>query len=179
MICINEEQALFVTIPTLSVPSALTFNIWPGAGDVIPLKIKDFVVGGIVTPAPVVESVSVSASKVEAQIGETIKYTANLTPYNAEAESVEWYVNGMQVEGDSLNFDYVAEQTGSCEVYCVVDGVASTSKTVTISEPSTTENNPNTPKKPVDSSAGVIIAIAIVVVVAAVAVIVIRKKQHP
>ena len=173
---INGEQVLFVTIATMGVPGAISINMWPDAGDTIPLKLKDFAVSGLIAPAPDLESVSISASKVEAKVGEKIKFTANLNPFNAEANEITWYVNNAKVDGTGLTFEFTAEAEGSYKIHCVIDGITSTAKTITVA----TDNAGGDAQQPTNDNSGLIIGIVVAVLViggGAAAVIIIKKKQ--
>ena len=173
---INGEQVLFVTIATMGVPGSISINMWPDAGDTIPLKLKDFTVSGLIAPAPDLESVSISASKVEAKVGEKIKFTANLNPFNAEANEITWYVNDAKVDGTGLTFEFTAEAEGSYKIHCVIDGITSTAKTITVA----TDNAGGDAQQPTNDNSGLIIGIVVAVLViggGAAAVIIIKKKQ--
>lgn len=173
---INGEQVLFVTIATMGVPGAISINMWPDAGDTIPLKLKDFAVSGLIAPAPDLESVSISASKVEAKVGEKIKFTANLNPFNAEANEITWYVNDAKVDGTGLTFEFTAEAEGSYKIHCVIDGITSTAKTITVAA----DNAGGDAQQPTNDNSGLIIGIVVAVLViggGAAAVIIIKKKQ--
>ena len=173
---INGEQVLFVTIATMGVPGSISINMWPDAGDTIPLKLKDFAVSGLIAPAPDLESVSISASKVEAKVGEKIKFTANLNPFNSEANEITWYVNDAKVDGTGLTFEFTAEAEGSYKIHCVIDGITSTAKTITVA----TDNAGGDAQQPTNDNSGLIIGIVVAVLViggGAAAVIIIKKKQ--
>lgn len=170
---INGEQVLYVTIATMGVPTSISVNMWPDAGDTIPLKLKDFSVSGLVSPAPDLESVSVSASKVEAKVGEQIKFSASLNPFNAKAEKIEWFVNGSKADGSDLSFTFTAEEAGTYEIHCVIDGITSASKTVTV-----TADAEAPTQEPAENHTGVIVAIvAAVVVIGGVVVFIVLKKK--
>lgn len=174
---INGTQVLYVTIATMGVPTGISMCMWPDAGDTIPLKLKDFSVSGVVSPAPDLESVTVSASKVDAKVGEQIKFTASLNPFNAKAEDITWFVNGNKMDGNELTFSFSAEKAGSYEIHCVVDGITSASKTITVSENTTGDSVDN--EAPSDGNAAWIVAIVVaVVVIGGVTVIVILKKKQ-
>ena len=175
---INGEQVLFVTIATMGVPGAISINMWPDAGDTIPLKLKDFTVTGTVAPAPDLESVSISVSKVEAKVGEKVKFSANLNPFNAEANEIAWYVNDAKVDGTGMTFEFAAEAEGTYKVHCVIDGITSASKTITVVAENVGGNTTGDPA-PSGNNTGLIIGIvaAVVVIGAVVAVIVIKKKK--
>ena len=177
---INGEQVLFVTIATMGVPGAISVNMWPDAGDTIPLKLKDFAVSGLVAPAPDLESVSISVSKVEAKVGEKVKFSANLNPFNAEANEIAWYVNDAKVDGTGMTFEFTAEAEGTYKIHCVIDGITSASKTITVvAENANNNNNADVPGEETPDNTGLIIGIvaAVVVIGTVVAVIVIKKKK--
>ena len=175
---INGEQVLFVTIATMGIPGSISINMWPDAGDTIPLKLKDFTVTGTVAPAPDLESVSISVSKVEAKVGEQVKFSANLNPFNAEANDIAWYVNDAKVEGTGLTFNFDATAEGTYKVHCVIDGITSASKTITVVAENAGGDTTGDPA-PSNDNTGLIIGIvaAVVVIGAVVAVIVIKKRK--
>lgn len=175
---INGEQVLFVTIATMGVPANISVNMWPDAGDTIPLKLKDFAISGLVAPAPDLESVSISVSKVEAKVGEQVKFSANLNPFNAEVNEIAWYVNDAKVEGSEMSFTFTAEAEGSYKVHCVIDGITSASKTITVVAENAGGDTTGDPA-PSNDNTGLIIGIvaAVVVIGAVVAVIVIKKRK--
>lgn len=175
---INGEQVLFVTITTMGVPGAISINMWPDAGDTIPLKLKDFSVSGLVAPAPDLESVSISVSKVEAKVGEKVKFSANLNPFNAEANEIAWYVNDAKVDGNGMTFEFTADAEGTYKVHCVIDGITSASKTITVAAENAGGDNTGDPT-PSNDNTGLIIGVVVAVVVigAVVAVIVIKKRK--
>ena len=176
---INGEQVLFVTIATMGVPGAISVNMWPDAGDTIPLKLKDFAVSGLVAPAPDLESVSISVSKVEAKVGEKVKFSANLNPFNAEANEIAWYVNDAKVDGTGMTFEFTAEAEGTYKIHCVIDGITSASKTITVvAENANNNNNADAPGEETPDNTVIIgIVAAVVVIGTVVAVIVIKKKK--
>lgn len=175
---INGEQVMFVTIATMGVPSDLILCMWPDAGDTIPLKLKDFTVSGLVSPAPDLQSVSISVSKVEAKVGEQVKFTANLNPFNAEANEIAWYVNDAKVAGTDLSFTFTAEEEGTYKVHCVIDGITSAAKTITVTADNTSGGDTTTDPTP-SNSTGLIIGIvaAVVVIGGIVAFVIIKKKK--
>jgi len=175
---INGEQVLFVTIATMGVPANISINMWPDAGDTIPLKLKDFYVGGLVAPAPDLESVSISVSKVEAKVGEQVKFSANLNPFNAEANDIAWYVNDTKVDATGMTFEFTPDAEGTYKVHCVIDGITSTAKTITVAAENGDSNHTGD-TEPVDNNTGLIVGIVVAVVVigAVAAVIVIKKKK--
>lgn len=174
---INGQQVLYVTIATMGVPTGISLNMWPDAGDTIPLKLKDFTLSGMVSPAPDLESVSISASKVEAKVGEQIKFSASLNPFNAKAEKTEWYVNGTKVDGNELSFTFAAEEAGSYEIHCVVDGITSGSKTVTVVADNSGDNSSS--EAPSENHTALIVGVvaAVVVIGGVVAFVILKKKQ--
>lgn len=175
---INGEQVLFVTIATMGVPAGISVNMWPDAGDTIPLKLKDFSVSGLVSPAPDLESVSISVSKVEAKVGEQVKFSANLNPFNAEANEIAWYVNGAKVDGSDMSYTFTAEAAGTYQVHCVIDGITSAEKTITVVAENAGGSTTGDPA-PSNDGTGLIIGIVVAVVVigGVVAVILIKKRK--
>ncbi len=131
---LNGEIVLFINLPTATIPSGYAFNFYPDGGTgVVPLKIKDIVLSGIVEPAPDLKSVSLSVSTVNVDVNQTVTVTAALNPYNAEFTSVTWYVNDAAVEGTGLTYTFSAAAAGTYKIHCVVDGITSSSKTITVS----------------------------------------------
>ena len=175
---INGEQVLYVTIATMGVPSAISLNMWPDAGDAIPVKLKDFTIGSLISPAPDLESVSVTASKVEAKVGEQVKFSANLNPFNADANEIAWYVNDTKVGANGLTFEFTADAEGTYKIHCVIDGITSASKTITVVSENAGGDTTGDPA-PSNDNTGLIIGIvaAVVVIGAVVAVIVIKKRK--
>ncbi len=140
---INGELVLFYVLKSATLPNAFAFNMYPdgGTGN-IPLRIKDYKFYGIVEEAPALQSVSISASKIEAKVNEEIIFAATINPFNATYENISWYVNGKKETTTGLNFTFKSDKDGTYEIYCEIDGIRSTTKTiiitknVTASEPS-------------------------------------------
>ena len=131
---VNGEITMFFNMPTATVPSRVSFNLYPDGGSgVVPVRIKGIEVSGIVEPAPDLVSVSLSVSNVETEVDGTITVRANLNPFNAEANVIEWYVNDVKVEGqNTLNFTFSASATGEYNIHCVIDGIKSEVRTVKV-----------------------------------------------
>lgn len=158
---INGEIAVFFKLATATVPSGCAFNIYPDGGQgIAPLRIKDIEISGIVEPAPELESVTLSVSSVNAAVNESVTLTANLNPFNAEAHNIQWYVNGRLAEGSALTYSFSATEAGTYEIHCVIDGIASAKKTVTVSAASGGET-----QQPLPAWAIALIAIGAVAVV--------------
>lgn len=130
---INGELVLFYVLKSATLPKTFTFNMYPdgGTGN-IPLRIKDYKFYGIVEEAPELQSVSISASKMEAKVNEEIIFAATINPFNAAYENISWYVNGTKVTASELNYTFKSDKEGTFEIYCEIDGIKSASKTVTI-----------------------------------------------
>lgn len=132
---INGHMAMYFTLDFATVPSGACMSMFPGNGGGIPLGFKNFAFNSIVLPPPAVETVTVSASKVTAEVGETVVFTATIAPYNAEAKNIKWYVNGELVDCTTLSYSFTASAAGTYEIVCEIDGIRSASKTLTVNAP--------------------------------------------
>ncbi len=175
---INDTLALFFEMPTATVASGIGFNLFPdGGAGVVPVRIRNIVISGVSEPAPDLTAVNVSLSGISVEVGGTITATASLTPFNAEANEISWYVNGEKVDGaTALTYAYTAETAGEYTIYCVIDGIQSASRTFTVSAAGGGNGGGG-------SNTGLWIGLGIglgVVVIAAIVVIVIvvRKKKN-
>lgn len=176
-VSLNGTAVLFFTLPSVTVPSALSMNWWSSLdGKNIPLKFKDVKIGGLKDPIPPLESISLSASSVEAKVGETVTFTASLNPFNAEAESYDWYVNGEIQSTKTATFAYTPTTAGDYEVYCKVGNITSNSKTVKFTADESGEEGPKDNK-------GLTIGLAVggsvlgAIIIAAAIVLIVRKKR--
>lgn len=142
---INDVQVYFVNYPNMMLPSSIGFNTYPDGGTGTPfVKFRNIVVSGIVEETPEVASVACAVSKTNANVGEKVTLTANVNPYNAGYTTVEWYVNDVKVDGaNQLKFEFSADKAGEYKIYCKVDNIKSTVKTVTV----TADNKDNEPEK--------------------------------
>ncbi len=175
---INGEMTLFFKMPTASVPSAAGFNFYPDGGTgVVPLRIKDIEFSGIVQPAPDLESVTLSLSSVSTGVNESVTVTANLNPFNAVAQSVEWYVNGEKAAASGLTFTFSASEAGEYEVYCIADGIQSASKKITVTAAGGNEAETDDGKLPDWGIALIVIGCAAVVGGVIAGVVIARKKK--
>lgn len=129
---IGDEMALFFNHADATLPSAFSVHVFKESGFESPIRFKDFTFNVIKEPAPAVTGVSVSASSVTAKVGETVTLIASVSPYNAEPENIQWYINGEEVAGSSLTYTFSATAAGEYKFKCVVNGVASAEKVVTI-----------------------------------------------
>ena len=175
---INDALALFFEMPTATVASGIGFNLFPdGGAGVVPVRIRNIVISGVSEPAPDLTAVNVSLSGISVEVGGTITATASLTPFNAEANEISWYVNGEKVDGaTALTYAYTAETAGEYTIYCVIDGIQSASRTFTVTAAGGGNGGGG-------SNTGLWIGLGIglgVVVIAAIVVIVIvmRKKKN-
>lgn len=175
---INDTLALFFEMPTATVASGIGFNLFPdGGAGVVPVRIRNIVISGVSEPAPDLTAVNVSLSGISVEVGGTITATASLTPFNAEANEISWYVNGEKVDGaTALTYAYTAETAGEYTIYCVIDGIQSASRTFTVTAAGGGNGGGG-------SNTGLWIGLGIglgVVVIAAIVVIVIvvRKKKN-
>lgn len=170
---INGELVLFYVLKSATLPKTFSFNMYPdgGTGN-IPLRVKDYKFYGIVEEAPALQSVSISASKIEAKENEEIIFAATINPFNAEYENVSWYVNGSKVTATELNYTFKADTTGTYEIYCEIDGIKSASKTITITKTVT-------PDKPQTSGCNkaVLLFSALSLIIFSVSTIILRKKH--
>lgn len=132
---INGELVLFYVLKSATLPNTFTFNMYPdgGTGN-IPLRVKDYKFYGIVEEAPAVQSISISASKIEAKVNEEIIFAATINPFNATYENISWYVNGNKETTTELNYTFKSDKDGTYEIYCEIDGIKSTTKTITITK---------------------------------------------
>lgn len=130
---INGELVLFYVLKSATLPKTFTFNMYPdgGTGN-IPLRVKDYKFYGIVEEAPSLQSVSISASKIEAKVNEEIVFAATINPFNATYETISWYVNGTKTTATELNYTFKSNEAGTYEIYCEIDGIKSATKTITI-----------------------------------------------
>lgn len=175
---INGEQALFVKIDSLGVPSAYNFNMYPDGGDgVVPLKIKDVAFSSIVTPAPPLQSVTLSVSKIEVEADESVNITANLSPFNAEAANIAWYVNNALVPSSGLTYVFNTSEVGTYTVHCVIDGIESNKKTITVRAQSGGNVINGGDKNNAGLIAGCVVGGVAVIAVAAAAVVILKKRN--
>ena len=140
----------------------------------VPVRIRNICFAGVVEPAPDLESVSVSLSSVNVEKGGTITASATLNPFNAEANTVVWYINGEKVDGSGLSLTFTPEEEGEYTIVCEVDGLRSAEKTftVTAAQGGGEEGTTNT-------GLWIGIGVAAVVVIAGVviAVVLVKKKK--
>lgn len=143
---INDVQVYFVNYPNMTLPSAIGFNTFPDGGAGVPyIRFRNLSVTGIAEERPALSSVSCSVSSTTIKIGETATLSANVNPYNAEYTTIEWYVNDVKVDGaNSLTYSFSADKEGEYKIYCKIDNISSTVKTVTV-QADETPNEPNVP----------------------------------
>ena len=105
-------------------------------------------------------------------------YGRTVVKHPAEANEIAWYVNDAKVEGSEMSFTFTAEAEGSYKVHCVIDGITSASKTITVVAENAGGDTTGDPA-PSNDNTGLIIGIvaAVVVIGAVVAVIVIKKRK--
>lgn len=167
---INGEMALFFQMSTATVPSGCSFNLYPdGGAGVVPVRIKNISFSGVVEPAPDLVSVNVSLSSVNVKAGEKVTATATLNPFNAEANEIAWYVNGERVEGNELTYIFTSEAPGEYKIYCEIDGIKSTEKTITVTAAEGKDD---------DKGCGSVAGLGTFAAAAAVAFIALRKKKN-
>lgn len=146
---LNGELVLFLVVNEATVPTGYSLNFFPSDGtSVVPLRLRNITFSGIVPPAPDLESVTLSVSSVKIKVGESVILNATLNPFDAEAETIEWFVNDSKVDGTQLKYTLTPESAGTYKVYCVVNGIKSAQKTVTVEEqsqtpPTTDEEKPS------------------------------------
>lgn len=128
---INDEMVLFFHHTNATLPSEFSMNTFNGDGISTPVRFKDFTFSIVKEPAPALTGVNISASAVTAKVGETVTLTASLVPYNAEALSISWYINGEKVTGNGLIYTFQATKAGEYKFKCVIDGVESVEKVIT------------------------------------------------
>ena len=133
-VSLNGTPVLFFTLPSVTVPTGLSMNWWSnaGSGSHIPLKAKDIKIGGLVMPAPELESISLSSSAVVCNVGESVSVSALINPYNAEVSSFDWYINDVLQETHESTLTFVAEAAGTYNIVCKVGDISSTAKTITV-----------------------------------------------
>ena len=171
---VNGTMAMYFTATWITIPTGICMSMYPGAGGAIPLGFKNFKVNSIVLPAPDVTGVNVSASKVTAEVGETVVLSATVAPYNAEPKSIKWFVNGEEVDCTTLSYSFTAEEAGTYSITCEIDGVTSEAKVITVTAAQTGED-----PKPAGDNTGIVIAIAAgaAVVLAAGLFIILKKRK--
>ena len=146
----------------------------------MPLRIKGMTISSVELPAPDVSGVTLSLSSLTAKIGEKVTVNANLSPFNALAKEIKWFVGGKEVASGSLKYEFSATEAGEYEIYCVIDGVTSATKTITVK--ADTDQKPG--EQPDDEGGAPVwlpwvIVAAVVVIIAAVAIpLVLKKKKH-
>lgn len=131
---INDVQVYFINYPNMMLPSSISFNSYPDGGTGLPyVKYRNIEVYGIAEEVPPVSSVVCAVSATNAKIGQKVTLTANVNPYNAGYTTVEWFVNDSKVDGaNTLSYEFSADKAGEYKIYCKVDGIKSTVKTVTV-----------------------------------------------
>ena len=172
---LNGQIALFFEMTGATVPSGASFNLFPDGGTgVVPVRIRNICFAGVVEPAPDLESVSVSLSSVNVEKGGTITASATLNPFNAEANTVVWYINGEKVDGSGLSLTFTPEEEGEYTIVCEVDGLRSAEKTFTV-----TAAQGGGEEETTNTGLWIGIGVAAVVVIAGVviAVVLVKKKK--
>lgn len=130
---INDVQVYFVYYPNMTLPSAVSFNTFPDGGAGVPyIRFRNIEVTGITEEKPPVSSVICSVSATKVKVNETVALTANVSPYNAEYTTVEWYVNDQKVDCTTLTYTFKSDKAGSYKIYCKIDGISSAVKTITV-----------------------------------------------
>ena len=100
----------------------------------------------------VVSSVSVTADKRVATVGETVTFTATYSPEEITPTTIEWKVNGSVVEGaDGLIYALTGSETGTYKVSCMIDGVESASSFVAYKAADTEKPGASAPTSAPDS----------------------------
>lgn len=133
-VSLNGTPVLFFTLPSVTVPTGLSMNWWSAAGNGshIPLKVKDLRIGGLVMPAPALESISLSSSAIACNVGDSVTVSALINPYNAEVSSFDWYINDILQATHESTLTFVAEAAGTYNIVCKVGDISSTAKTITV-----------------------------------------------
>lgn len=145
---INGVQVLYYFLENAVTPSSYTLNTYPGGSESVNLFLKEIKLFGIVQPAPSVTRVTLSVSAISIKVGETTTITATHAPFDSIAKEIAWYVNDNQVEGDSLTYIFSSNTPGTYTIHCVIDGIESDPKTITVSAANTEE--PDNPDGPID-----------------------------
>ena len=175
---INGKLAFYATIPNSTVPGGFVMSMYPGAGGKIPLGFKNFSVYGVVEPAPEVAAVNLSASAVSIKVGQTAIFSASVSPYNAEYETIEWYVNGQKVEGENkLTYTFTGTAAGSYEIMCKIDGIESNKKTITVTEEGQSGGDEGSKKKGCGGEVIATSALVSIVAISALGLAIAKKKQ--
>ena len=87
-----------------------------------------------------IEVVTITASKQEVLVGETVYFVANTFPNDIECSQVQWYVNDQKVEGANLlDFSFTPTEGGSYQIHCVVDEIVSNKKEIQVKGNETTD----------------------------------------
>lgn len=177
---LNGEIVMFAKFPNLTVPTEFNYNFFPSDGSgVVPLRIKGMSISSVELPAPDVSGVTISLSSLNVKVGDMVTVNANLTPFNAVADEIRWFVNGKEVASGSNKYEFTATEAGEFKVHCVADGISSAVKTITVTAASSEE--------PGDTPSGqggmpvwlpwVIVGVAVLAIAAVAVVLVIRKKK--
>lgn len=130
-------MTFFANVPNTTIPSSGCMSMWFGGAEGQNTKagFKNFKIGAEVEPPKAVTGVTVSASKVSCEVGETVTLSANVSPFDAVANEVEWYVDGVKVEGaNTTTFTFTAETAGEHSIVCKIDGVSSAAKVITVNK---------------------------------------------
>ncbi len=151
---INGEMVMFTTMPNITYPSGLTLCAFPDGGSGrVPIKISNVSVTDLVVPAPDLEQVRVTTSANTISLGESVTFTAQLVPFNAEATTIEWYVNDQKVDGSEMRYTFTPETSGTYKVHCVIDGITSNAINLTVND----SNGGDTPENGGQNNIGYII----------------------
>ena len=126
-----------------ALTSQLSFNMFQNGQVPVQTRVKNIVVRGVAQPAAELESVSLSISAVNVKPGTNVTVMASMYPANAEAQSVQWLVDG-QVYDDSteLRRGFVFDKEGTYEISCKINGVESPVKTVKVQTPNAGTDDP-------------------------------------
>ena len=173
---LNGTPVLFFTLPSITVPSGISMNWWSSFdGKVnIDMRVKDFKIGGLVDPAPDLESITLSTSAVEITLGQSVTVSASISPFDAEVEVYEWYINGEKQTETGKSITFTPDKAGSYEVVCVANGITSNKKTITVKN---VEKDPEPEKKGCKGSIIATSAIISGLALVGVALVAFKKKE--
>lgn len=175
---IGGEMVLFFHHTNATLPSAFSLNVFNGDNFTTPIWFKDFTFSIVKEPAPALTGVNVSASAVTAKVGDTVTLTASLVPYNAEPENIAWYMNGEKITGNALIYTFQTTEAGEYKFKCVIDGIESAEKTITVTAADGSGNGEQKKGCAGTISAGAGIVGAIVLVGAASIILVKKRKDQ-
>lgn len=172
---INGEMVIYMQMNGATIPSGIRLATYPSSGGVCPVWYKDILIKSVVEPVPDLTGVSVSISSLNVKVGEKVTALALLSPYNAQAQTVIWYVNGEKVGDSQLTFEFIADTEGDYKIVCEVNGIKSAEKTVTVTGKGSDGGNDVNGCK--SSIAGISFVVSVLVFAVIVPFVITRKKN--